>query len=299
MGETDPKLRKDAVRTRRAILDAAHDLLQRDPEVSHAEIARVAGVGRASVYRHFPERQDIVVALLDELVGRVEEFAAAQEEPATMVDLMRAMAREQARSLGVISVMRRDFAPGQLGALNDRVLELFAEPLARAQREGLVRADLALEEVPLLLSMVEGALNQVTDPVDRGEASSRALDFVLQGVLTADRCVSPPAPRSAGSSAKLVGRWRPSRRGNRLVRTPMNGLRRNAWSKGHLLLLAQLVVFVLLGLTQLAILVAGDGERDKGPLEVHPVRIAGHFSLSLGRKASSRRFAERFWFPWD
>ena len=52
MGERDPKQRKDAARTRRAILDAAHDLLQRDPEVSHAEIARVAGVGRASVYRH-------------------------------------------------------------------------------------------------------------------------------------------------------------------------------------------------------------------------------------------------------
>jgi hypothetical protein len=64
------------------------------------------------------------------------------------------------------------------------VLELFAGPLATAQREGLVRADLALEEIPLVLSMVEGALNQVTDPVDRGEASSRALDFVLQGVLT-------------------------------------------------------------------------------------------------------------------
>ena len=39
----------------------------------------------------------------------------------------------------------------------------------------------------------------------------------------------------------------------------------NAWSKGHPLLLAQLLVFVLLGLTQLAILIAGRrGERDKG-----------------------------------
>jgi AcrR family transcriptional regulator len=184
MGEREQVPRKDAVRTRRAILDAADDLLQRDPEVSHAEIAAAAGVGRASVYRHFPERQDIVVALLGELVGRVEEFAAAQPEPPTMVDLMRAMAREQARSLGLISVMRRDFVPGQLEDLNDRVLALFAEPLATAQRDGLVRADIALEEIPLLLSMVEGALNQVTDPVNRGEAASRALDFVLQGVLT-------------------------------------------------------------------------------------------------------------------
>jgi len=183
VGDTEPKLRKDAVKTRQAILDAAHDLLQQDPEVSHAAIAEAAGVGRASVYRHFPERQDIVVALLDDLVGRVEEFAAAQPEPTTMVDLMRSMAREQARSLGVISVMRRDFAPGQLEALNDRVLALFAEPLATAQREGIVRADIAVEEIPLLLSMVEGALNQVTDPIDRGEAATRALDIVLRGVL--------------------------------------------------------------------------------------------------------------------
>jgi AcrR family transcriptional regulator len=184
VGGPEGKPRKDAVRTRRAILDSAHELLQRDSEVSHADIAQGAGVGRASVYRHFPERRDIIVALLDELVGSVEQFAAAQAEPPSMIDLMRAMAREQARSLGLISLMRRDFVPGQLEDLNDRVLALFAEPLATAQREGLVRADIALEEVPLLLSMVEGALNQVSDPVDRGEASSRALDFVLQGVLS-------------------------------------------------------------------------------------------------------------------
>jgi AcrR family transcriptional regulator len=184
VGGTETKLRKDAVRTRRAILDSAHDLLQQNPEVSHAEIAADAGVGRASVYRHFPERSDIVVALLGELVGRVEEFAAAQSEPPSLVDLMRAMAREQARSLGLISLMRRDFVPGQPEDVNDRVLALFAEPLATAQREGLARADIALEEIPLLLSMVEGALNQVNDPVDRGEAASRALDFVLQGILT-------------------------------------------------------------------------------------------------------------------
>jgi hypothetical protein len=58
------------------------------------------------------------------------------------------MVREQTRSLGLISVMRRDFAPGQPEDINDRVLELFAEPLAMAQREGLDGADLALEEVP-------------------------------------------------------------------------------------------------------------------------------------------------------
>jgi AcrR family transcriptional regulator len=185
MGDGDPTLRKDAVRTRRAIVDAAQDLLQHDQEASHAEIARAAGVGRASVYRHFPDRGDIVAALLGEMIGRVEQTAAAQDGPIPLVDLLRAMAREQARSLGVISIMRRDgVAPEQLDVLNDRVLALFAEPLATAKREGTVRGDLALDEIPMVLTMVEGALNQVGDPVTRGETASRALDLILQGVLT-------------------------------------------------------------------------------------------------------------------
>lgn len=185
MEGTETKLRKDAVRTRRAILDSAQELLQRDREVSHAEIARAAGVGRASVYRHFPEREDIVVALLGEMVGRLEETAAAQEGGISLVDLLRAAAREQARCQGLIWVMRHDgVAPERLENLGERVLTLFAEPLAAAKREGVVRGDLALEEIPLLLSMVEGALNQVRDPVGRGETSARALDLVLQGVLT-------------------------------------------------------------------------------------------------------------------
>jgi AcrR family transcriptional regulator len=184
MGLGNPTLRKDAVRTRRAILDSANDLFQVDQEASHAEIARAAGVGRASVYRHFPERQDIVVALLDEMIDRLEEIAAAQGGPVPFVDLLRATAREQARYLGLISVMRRDgVAPERLAALEERVLALYDEPLAAAKREGIVRGDLALKDVPLLLVMIEGALSQVADPVERGEYSSRALDLLLQGVL--------------------------------------------------------------------------------------------------------------------
>lgn len=176
--------RKDAARTRRAILDAAQDLLQVDPETSHADIATAAGVGRASVYRHFPERSDLVAALLGEMLGRLEQLAAAHPGTIPLIDLLRATAREQAQCQGLISIMRRDgVAPEQLEALNDRVLALYADPLTDARRDGLVRPDLTLEEIPLVLTMVEGALAPITDPVARGETSARALDLVLQGVL--------------------------------------------------------------------------------------------------------------------
>jgi AcrR family transcriptional regulator len=176
-------LRKDAERTRRAILDAAQELLQADQESSHAEIACAAGVGRASVYRHFPERGDLVAALLGEMLGRLERLAA-DHAPMPLIDLLRATAREQAQCQGLISIMRRDgVLPEQLEALGDRALALFADPFATAQQDGVIRPDLALEDVLLLLEMIEGALAPVADPVTRGERSTRALDLALQGVL--------------------------------------------------------------------------------------------------------------------
>ena len=50
-------MRKDARRSRRAILDAARELYRDDAEASFAEIAHHAGVGQATVYRHFDDRQ--------------------------------------------------------------------------------------------------------------------------------------------------------------------------------------------------------------------------------------------------
>jgi AcrR family transcriptional regulator len=178
-------LRKDAERTRRAILDAAQDLLQTDPEAPHAEIAREAGVGRASVYRHFPERSDIVAALLGEMLERLEGIAASHDGPIPLIDLLRATAREQAQCQGPISIMRRDGVhPEQLEELTERALALFADPFAAAQHDGSIRADLALDDMLLLLEMIEGALAPVADPVTRGERSARALDLALQGVLS-------------------------------------------------------------------------------------------------------------------
>jgi AcrR family transcriptional regulator len=176
--------RKDAARTRRAILDAAQELLQVDQEASHAEIAKAADVGRASVYRHFPERSDLVAALLVEMLGRLQHLADAHDGVIPLIDLLRATAREQAQCQGLISIMRRDgVAPEQFEELTERALALFADPFAAAQREGTIRADLALDDMLLLLEMIEGALAPVADPVTRGERSARALDLALQGVL--------------------------------------------------------------------------------------------------------------------
>src|ERR1700742_377994 len=67
------QMRKDAARSRRAILDAARELYADDVTASFAEIAVRAGVGQATVYRHFDDRQALLAELAVEDMDRLAE----------------------------------------------------------------------------------------------------------------------------------------------------------------------------------------------------------------------------------
>lgn len=74
-------MRKDAARNREAILDAAVEVLEREPDASVDEIAEAAGVSRATLYRHFRTREDIVDALREEAEARGAAFVAESLGP--------------------------------------------------------------------------------------------------------------------------------------------------------------------------------------------------------------------------
>jgi AcrR family transcriptional regulator len=59
----DENLRADARANRDRILDVAHDALAADPEASLNSIAKAAGVGAGTLYRHFPSRESLVLAV--------------------------------------------------------------------------------------------------------------------------------------------------------------------------------------------------------------------------------------------
>jgi AcrR family transcriptional regulator len=74
---SDARLRADARRNRRTVLDAAVALLAQRPQATMQEVADASGLGRTTVYRHFPKRQDLIDALFDEVL---REAAEAIEE---------------------------------------------------------------------------------------------------------------------------------------------------------------------------------------------------------------------------
>jgi AcrR family transcriptional regulator len=73
--------RQAAARNRVAILEAAHELLAESAAVSMNEIAKRAGVGAGTLYRHFPTREDLILAVyrhdVRKLVDSVDEVLAA------------------------------------------------------------------------------------------------------------------------------------------------------------------------------------------------------------------------------
>ena len=78
--ETYGRQRRAAARNRAAILEVAHDLFAESPTVSLNEIAKRAGVGAGTLYRHFPTREDLILAVyrhdVDKLVGSVDGLLA-------------------------------------------------------------------------------------------------------------------------------------------------------------------------------------------------------------------------------
>jgi len=69
--------RKAAARNRLAIIEAAHDLLADNPLVPLSEVAKRAGVGAGTLYRHFPTREDLILAAYQH---DIERLTAAADE---------------------------------------------------------------------------------------------------------------------------------------------------------------------------------------------------------------------------
>jgi AcrR family transcriptional regulator len=68
--------RSDARRNREAVIDAALAVLPSDPSASMATIAETSGLGRTTVYRHFPARNDLILALFERVVAEARQVTS-------------------------------------------------------------------------------------------------------------------------------------------------------------------------------------------------------------------------------
>jgi AcrR family transcriptional regulator len=135
------------------------------------EIARLAGVGVGTVYRHFPNKDELVEALATERFERLRDLAlealATADAWEAFEEFMRASARIQTedRALSEVLVSR----PGTMtrAAQSVGMLELVDQVLARAQKAGVVRKDANARDIPMIMCALAGTFRNPHADTDR------------------------------------------------------------------------------------------------------------------------------------
>jgi len=146
-------------------------------------VAERAGVGRGTLYRHFPDRYALVAALYEERLERYEELVERErDDPNVVLTLMAAISAEQGRIPGLFRLIWAE-GPGRtyLDPLWARSIALLQEPLRISQRAGVVRPDLTVDDLLMVVGMIFGVVNSPAGQAGQ-ESVERALDLVLIGL---------------------------------------------------------------------------------------------------------------------
>lgn len=183
--------RADARRNREALLAAAEAVFADEGTGAPLDIvARRAGVGRGTLYRHFPDRQALAVAVYERRLAGLEDLAHENHDRPDLLELVtRAVAERQTRVPGLVRVLRATSSGSALLAgITDRTRRLVTGPLQAAQARGDVRTDVTVDDLMLLFAIVDGLLQSL--PVGEAAAAvERACRLVLDGLRPA-----APAP---------------------------------------------------------------------------------------------------------
>src|SRR3954468_10448829 len=170
MAEPARPLRADAARNRARVLEVAYETFAAEGlAVPLDEIARRAGVGAGTVYRHFPTKEAlfeaVIVDRLTKLVEHARSLAEAADPGAAFFEFVRGMIAGASTAKDVVDALAgMDLdAAGQITASKQDLHRAGATLLHRAQRSGAVRADIDVPQLMALLTGTTMALRQHPD----------------------------------------------------------------------------------------------------------------------------------------
>ncbi|WP_129670145.1 TetR/AcrR family transcriptional regulator [Phytoactinopolyspora endophytica] len=187
MTTTRVRKRADAERNIAAIIDAAHGLFMRGAAPSMSEIAIAAGVGRVTLYAHFPSRERVLEAVIDRALEDTTATLDALNlgsEPAD-VELEKAVrtswkALDRHRRLREVALA--ELGPQQVDERHLSAAGWLEELIARGRRDNLFRTDLPQS---WLVAMFFNTLHTGADEVNAGRlAAAEAPDVLGATVLS-------------------------------------------------------------------------------------------------------------------
>lgn len=197
-----PALRADAARNRRRILDAAAEVFaERGLDASTAEIARRAGVGEATLYRRFPTKDDLTIAIVQEQMDEVIAIAAECLEDSDpwrgLERFMTVVVERQVSNRGTLDAVKAHCAARpELDPHRTQAMEMTNRLVRRAQEAGVVRGDITGQDLGLLTTAA-ASTSGLPFPGLREDLWKRYLGVILDGMRPegATRLRPPSPPR--------------------------------------------------------------------------------------------------------
>jgi AcrR family transcriptional regulator len=183
--------RADARRNVAAILDAALSCLIRDPDVTVAQIATAAGVGRVTLYGHFSTRADLVDAVFQRVTGEANAVLDATD---TRGDPIAALARLTVASWqivhqyrAVLAAAQRELPAERIRGHHDRHLRRMGSLIGRGRRAGVFRTDLPQQ---WLVTIAYSVMHAAADDCSAGRLDAADAEQAIIGTLLA--AFTPP-----------------------------------------------------------------------------------------------------------
>jgi AcrR family transcriptional regulator len=181
---TERPLRADARRNRSKVIEAARAVFaEQGREAQIDDVARRADVGVGTVYRHFPTKEALIGALVEDAFTRVADEAACaleSDDPwAAFEQLLWRGAEIMAGDRALTEVIQAERgAPPEIEAV---LTERVGEVIRRAQAAGRLREDLVVADIPMLMCGIGSA---TVKPHPSPESWRRHLSIVLDGLRT-------------------------------------------------------------------------------------------------------------------
>jgi AcrR family transcriptional regulator len=190
--------RADARRNRDRLLEAARQAFAAEGlSVSLDEIARRAGVGPGTLYRHFPTKEALFEAVVHErlrrLVDQARALGAAGDPATALFTVLGSIVADAAEKADLIDALAsagievRTTVAATAADLRSEIGRI----LSRAQASGTVRADIGTAE---LMAALSGVLLALRHPASKDADPQRTLAILLDGLRAAPRAADPTPP---------------------------------------------------------------------------------------------------------
>ena len=200
-------VRRDSVRNRERLVVAAREVFaERGFGATLDDIARHAGLGTGTAYRHFPNKHAIAAEVLreatEQIVADAEEALAIEDPWLALVEFFERTAARQAADRGLYQTLTGQGDDEEQARIWPRIVGAVTELFERARTAGAIRPDVAAQDVAAIFALLGPAFTM--SRTIRPDLWRRYLALMLDALRPADRPPLPVGPPPVESLAEIL-----------------------------------------------------------------------------------------------